>query len=178
MKEHKSGFVNILGKPNAGKSTLLNALLGTDLSITNRKAQTTRRRILGIWNDEHHQIVYSDTPGIIDKPAYRMQEKMNRFIHQTFEDADIILYLADISDPEPWPEHFAAILNAEKTPKILVINKSDLNAEVNTQQLLDQWPYPVSWDSVILVSALNKSNLDELHRLILSLLPPLSLIHI
>jgi len=171
MNMHKSGFVNIIGKPNAGKSTLLNALLGTELSITNRKAQTTRRRILGIWNDENHQIVYSDTPGIIDTPVYKMQEKMNSYIQQTFEDADLILYIADISDPSPWVENFAETLNNAAVHKILVINKSDIKKDISSEQLLDTWQFPINWNDVIMVSALHHNNLTQLHDMILSALP-------
>ncbi|HQW12669.1 MAG TPA: GTPase Era [Saprospiraceae bacterium] len=170
--EHKSAFVNILGKPNAGKSTLLNALIGTNLSITNRKSQTTRRRILGIWNDEAHQIVFSDTPGIIDKPAYKMQEKMNKYITQSFEDADIILFLADIDDPEPWSAEFATILERTAVPKILIINKRDVRPEATQAHLLQNWPHPISWSQIRLISALNESDTQSLLEELKMMLPP------
>lgn len=172
MKEHKSGFVNILGKPNAGKSTLLNLLIEAKLSITNKKAQTTRRRILGLWNDPDHQIVFSDTPGIIDKPAYKMQEKMNTYIYQSFEDADVILYMADISDPAPWSEQIGSIMNKVDVPKLLLINKKDLEPELTKEEAIDKWPKDVIWSEVILISALEATDRKQLLEKILSLLPP------
>ncbi|MBK8746839.1 MAG: GTPase Era [Saprospiraceae bacterium] len=172
MNEHRSGFVNILGKPNAGKSTLLNLLIEAKLSITNRKAQTTRRRILGLWNDADHQIVFSDTPGIIDKPAYRMQEKMNTYIYQSFEDADVILYMADISDPTPWSEQIGGIMNKVDVPKLLIINKKDLEPSLNKEAALEKWPKDVEWTEVMLISALEEKDRQELLQKVLSLLPP------
>ncbi|HQW72343.1 MAG TPA: GTPase Era, partial [Saprospiraceae bacterium] len=172
MNEHRSGFVNILGKPNAGKSTLLNLLIEAQLSITNRKAQTTRRRILGLWNDADHQIVFSDTPGIIDKPAYRMQEKMNTYIYQSFEDADVILYMADISDPTPWSEQIGGIMNKVDVPKLLIINKKDLEPSLNKEAALEKWPKDVEWTEVMLISALEEKDRQELLQKVLSLLPP------
>ena len=172
MNEHRSGFVNILGKPNAGKSTLLNLLIEAQLSITNRKAQTTRRRILGLWNDADHQIVFSDTPGIIDKPAYRMQEKMNTYIYQSFEDADVILYMADISDPTPWSEQIGGIMNKVDVPKLLIINKKDLEPTLNKEAALEKWPKDVEWTEVMLISALEEKDRQELLQKVLSLLPP------
>ncbi len=172
MNEHRSGFVNILGKPNAGKSTLLNLLIEAKLSITNKKAQTTRRRILGLWNDPDHQIVFSDTPGIIDKPAYRMQEKMNTYIYQSFEDADVILYMADISDPTPWSEQIGGIMNKVDVPKLLIINKKDLAPEVTKEVALANWPQDVQWTEVMLISALEAADRAELIQKVLQLLPP------
>ncbi len=172
MNEHKSGFVNILGKPNAGKSTLLNLLIEAKLSITNRKAQTTRRRILGLWNDADHQIVFSDTPGIIDRPAYRMQEKMNTYIYQSFEDADVILYMADISDPTPWSEQIGGIMNKVDVPKLLIINKKDLEPSLDKEAALEKWPKDVEWTEVMLISALEEKDRQELLQKVLSLLPP------
>lgn len=170
-KTHKSGFVNILGKPNAGKSTLLNALIGSKLSITNRKAQTTRRRILGIWNDEDHQIVFSDTPGIIDAPAYMMQEKMNSYIFQSFEDADIILYLADIADPSPWNEQIGKMFNKLNIPVILIINKSDEQPNLTADEVLAKWPDDVQWSKIIMISALKGNQVNELLEIIKTTLP-------
>ena len=172
MKVHYSGYVNILGKPNAGKSTLLNQLLETRQSITNKKAQTTRRRILGIWNDEKHQIVFSDTPGIIDKPAYKMQEKMNSYIFQSFEDADIVLYLADCTDPQPWSEETGRILNKAQTPKILVINKKDLRPEATIPEITSGWPNDVNWNSILLISAIDENDRKIIIDNVISLLPP------
>lgn len=171
MKVHRSGFVNILGKPNAGKSTLLNLMIEAKLSITNRKAQTTRRRILGIWNDEDHQIVFSDTPGIIDKPAYKMQEKMNSYIFQSFEDADVIVYLADCTDPAPWSEPIGHMLNKVGIPKILLVNKKDLRAADSLEEIISAWPGDVQWDDRLLISALDEHDRSVLLNKILGLLP-------
>ncbi len=171
MNKHYSGFVNILGKPNAGKSTLLNLLIQAKLSITNKKAQTTRRRILGIWNDSSHQVVFSDTPGIIDRPAYRMQEKMNSYIFQSFEDADIILYLADITDPNPWTEQTAQTLNKAEVPTLLIINKKDLLPNLSKEELLAKFPDNVQWDDVLIISALEEGDREQLMDKIISLLP-------
>ena len=121
---HKAGFVSIIGKPNVGKSTLMNALIGERLSITNPKAQTTRHRILGIWNDENNQIVFSDTPGILD-PAYKLQENMMTVVDSSIKDADLILYL--VEPDEPFNEELIAQLQKVKKPIILVLNKVDLS---------------------------------------------------
>jgi GTP-binding protein Era len=171
MNKHYSGFVNILGKPNAGKSTLLNLLIQAKLSITNKKAQTTRRRILGIWNDPSHQIVFSDTPGIIERPAYRMQEKMNSYIFQSFEDADVILYLADITDPNPWTEQTAHSLNKADVPILLIVNKKDLLPSISKEELLAKFPDNVKWDDVLIISALEEEDRDQLLDKIINLLP-------
>lgn len=171
MNKHYSGFVNILGKPNAGKSTLLNLLIQAKLSITNKKAQTTRRRILGIWNDTSHQIVFSDTPGIIERPAYRMQEKMNSYIFQSFEDADVILYLADITDSNPWTEQTAHSLNKADVPTLLIVNKKDLLPSISKEELLAKFPDNVKWDDVLIISALEEEDRDLLLNKIINLLP-------
>jgi len=171
MKVHRSGFVNILGKPNAGKSTLLNLMIESRLSITNRKAQTTRRRILGIWNDEDHQVVFSDTPGIIDRPAYKMQEKMNSYIFQSFEDADVIVYLADCTDPAPWSEPVGQMLNKVGIPKILLVNKKDLRPADSLEEIISAWPDDVRWNDHLLISALDENDRSVLLNKILELLP-------
>jgi GTP-binding protein Era len=171
MEKHKSGYVNILGKPNAGKSTLLNALVNASLSITNKKAQTTRRRIIGIYSDEMHQIVFSDTPGIIEQPSYRMQEKMNAYIYQTFEDADIVLYVADINDPQPWNPEISKIINQSNLPKILIINKQDTLPNQNSADTIKNWPYPVSWDQIYLISATDPEQTKPIIEYLLNHLP-------
>ncbi len=121
--KHKAGYVNILGNPNVGKSTLMNALVGEKLSIITSKAQTTRHRVLGIVNDENYQIVFSDTPGIIDQPAYKMHEVMNQFVQTAFIDADLILFAVDITEPSP---HESTIekLRKSKVPVFVLVNKS------------------------------------------------------
>ena len=121
---HKAGFVNIIGNPNVGKSTLMNALVGEKLSIITSKAQTTRHRILGIVNDEDHQIIFSDTPGIL-KPAYQLQESMMDFVKSAFDDADILIYMVEIGEKELKNEAFFKRIINTKIPVILLINKID-----------------------------------------------------
>src|SRR5262245_12058410 len=123
---HKAGFVSIIGKPNAGKSTLLNSLLGESLSIVSHKAQTTRHRIKGIYSDENHQVVFSDTPGIIE-PGYLMQEKMMEFVASALEDADLVLFVT-VPEEEP-SEDILKKLSAIQCPLIIVINKVDLSGQ-------------------------------------------------
>src|SRR5690606_33561314 len=123
---HKAGFVNIIGNPNVGKSTLMNALVGERLSIITSKAQTTRHRILGIVNGEDFQVIFSDTPGII-KPAYEMQEAMMNFVKSAFEDADILLYMVEVGEKDLKDETFFKKIIYSKIPVLLLINKIDLS---------------------------------------------------
>ena len=125
---HKAGFVNIIGNPNVGKSTLMNALVGEKLSIITSKAQTTRHRILGIVNDEDHQIIFSDTPGIL-KPAYQLQESMMDFVKSAFDDADILIYMVEIGEKELKNEAFFKRIINTKIPVILLINKIDTSTQ-------------------------------------------------
>ena len=120
---HKAGFVNIIGNPNVGKSTLMNALVGEKLSIITSKAQTTRHRILGIVNDEDHQIIFSDTPGIL-KPAYQLQESMMDFVKSAFDDADILIYMVEIGEKELKNEAFFKRIINTKIPKFRDVNKT------------------------------------------------------
>ena len=124
---HKAGFVSIIGKPNVGKSTLLNSLLGENLSIVTHKAQTTRHRIKGIYNDEEHQVVFSDTPGMIE-PNYLMQEKMMGFVTASLEDADLVLFITEAGETYTHPESLEK-LRSVKVPLIIVINKADLSTQ-------------------------------------------------
>ena len=126
--EHKAGFVNIIGKPNVGKSTLMNAMVGEKLSIITSKAQTTRHRIHGMVNDEHYQVVFSDTPGILD-PSYKLQEAMLKSARTALTDADIVLYITDPYDKPEESDIFLEKLRKIKTPVILVINKVDLSSQ-------------------------------------------------
>lgn len=171
MEKHKSGFVNILGKPNAGKSTLLNGLISAPLSITNKKAQTTRKKIIGIYNDALHQIVFSDTPGIIEQPSYKMQEKMNAYIFQTFEESDAILYVADINDPQPWSEEISKTINNATVPKILVVNKIDTFSLENNESPETKWSFPINWQNVFRISALDFEQTAPLLEYLCELLP-------
>lgn len=168
-KIHKSGFVSILGKPNAGKSTLLNALLEYKLSIATPKAQTTRHRILGISNGEDYQIVYSDTPGVI-RPKYRLQEKMMGFVNHALEDADLILLMVAIN--EKFPEDILiGLANKTKIPIILVVNKVDLADDKRVNERIKALRAKVSFVESIAISALHNFNVEDLKKLILNYLP-------
>ena len=131
---HKSGFVNIIGRPNVGKSTLMNALVGERMSIITNKPQTTRHRILGIVSDDDFQIVFSDTPGYINDPSYQMQEAMNRFVKGTFEDADVMLFVTDVNEVFEEGDPILLRLKNVKVPLFLVLNKIDTIQE--TRRLL------------------------------------------
>jgi GTPase len=169
MQKHKAGYVNILGKPNVGKSTLMNALLGEKLSIITPKAQTTRHRILGIANDDHYQIVFSDTPGII-KPGYKLQEYMMNYVHSAMEDADLFILVTEIDDDF---NDIRTLEKLEKTnvPVMLLINKIDLG---NQQQVIaksEQWKTNYPNFLVLPISALEKFNLETVMGKILDSLP-------
>jgi len=135
---HKSGFINIIGRPNVGKSTLMNALLGERMSIITNKPQTTRHRIIGILNEEEYQLVFSDTPGLVRDPAYKMHEMMNRFVKSTFEDGDIMLFLTEHGEKYDEDDPFLQQLKQVEVPLFLVINKTDL-AKPEDILLLIQW---------------------------------------
>lgn len=169
MQNHKAGYVNILGKPNVGKSTLMNALLGEKLSIITPKAQTTRHRILGIANDDHYQIVFSDTPGII-KPGYKLQEYMMNFVQTAMEDADLFILVTEIDDDF---NDLKTLDKLQKTdvPVMLLINKIDLG---NQQQVVDkceEWKSKYPGFHILPISALEKFNLDTVMNKILEFLP-------
>ena len=135
---HKSGFVNIIGNPNVGKSTLMNALVGEKLSIITAKAQTTRHRIMGIVNGEDFQVVFSDTPGIL-RPNYKLQESMMKFVNTAIGDADVILYVTDVVEKYDKNEEYITRLQEINTPVILVINKIDLTTQEALGQLAEIW---------------------------------------
>lgn len=164
----KAGFVNILGKPNAGKSTLLNALTGEKLAIISPKIQTTRHRIVGILTQPDFQIVFSDTPGILE-PKYKLHEKMMQAVKTAVEDADIALLLLDAKDPVEKNKQLFSSLNI-KVPKILVINKVDLINEKELQQIKNTFSEE-NFAAIIPVSALHQKGLDELIKEIVNLLP-------
>jgi GTPase len=167
---HKSGFVNIIGNPNVGKSTLMNALVGERLSIITSKAQTTRHRIMGIVNGEDFQIVYSDTPGIL-KPNYKMQESMLKFVDTAFHDADIILYVTDVVEKIDKNQSYIAKLQNSEMPVLLLINKIDLVPNERVVELVDEWHRMVPKAEILPVSALQKTNLTFLFDKILATLP-------
>ncbi len=165
---HKAGFVNLLGKPNAGKSTLLNALTGEKLAITSPKVQTTRHRISGIISGDNYQIVFSDTPGIID-PHYKLQEKMMASVHAATEDADVALLLMDVRDDiEKVQQVFQQL--PLKAPKILVINKCDLITKADLQKIKEAFSSE-TWAAKVGISALKGQNLNGLLEEIIKLLP-------
>ncbi|MCX7986959.1 MAG: GTPase Era [Bacteroidales bacterium] len=167
---HKAGFVNILGRPNVGKSTLMNAMLGEKLSIITPKAQTTRHRIIGIANGEDYQIVFSDTPGII-KPKYKLHQKMMDFVKEALNDADIILFLTEVEEKEDEvPEIINEIENLQ-VPLLVGINKVDLSNQTKVEQLVEYWKNRMPTAEVYPLSALYNFNIDALKKRILELLP-------
>ena len=168
--KHKSGFVNIIGNPNVGKSTLMNALIGQNLSIITNKAQTTRHRIKGILSDENYQIVFSDTPGII-KPAYKLQESMMQYVKSAFQDADVILYVEDIGEQGLKDKDIFEKIKKLKIPLIILLNKIDLVTQEKVSIEIENWKNKFS-DAVILpISALNRFNINEIINSIVELLP-------
>ena len=167
---HKSGFVNIIGNPNVGKSTLMNALVGERLSIITSKAQTTRHRIMGIVNGEDFQIVYSDTPGIL-KPAYKLQESMMNFVHGAVDDADVILYVTDTVEQSDRSEAIIERVNRSGIPTIVVINKIDLTTPDALNILAQQWQEKMPNAVIIPVSAKEQIGMKGVLDAILERLP-------
>lgn len=167
---HKAGFVNIIGNPNVGKSTLMNALVGERLSIITSKAQTTRHRILGIVNGEEFQVVFSDTPGII-KPAYEMQESMMKFVKSAFEDADVLLYMVETGEKELKDEDFFKKIVQSKIPVLLLLNKIDKSTQEQLEAQVDHWKTLVPNAEIIPLSALENFNVQTVFDRILELLP-------
>lgn len=166
---HKAGFVNIIGNPNVGKSTLMNALVGEELSITTPKAQTTRHRIKGIVNGEDYQIVYSDLPGILT-PAYKMQEMMMRFVNESLKDADVILYMVEVGETR-YDEVIIEKLNKVALPVILVISKVDKSTQETLAATESHWHALLPKAEMIYISALNQLNLGLLLQKIVEKLP-------
>ena len=167
---HKSGFVNIIGNPNVGKSTLMNALVGERLSIITSKAQTTRHRIMGIVSGEEFQIVYSDTPGIL-KPAYKLQESMMKFVTGAVSDADVILYVTDTVEQSDRSAEIIGQIRQSGIPTIVVINKIDLSDPARLDALVDKWQAELPAARIVPVSARERFNLEGLFQTILELLP-------
>ena len=170
MKKHRAGFVNIIGNPNVGKSTLMNALVGEKLSIVTAKAQTTRHRIMGIVNGEDWQIVYSDTPGIL-KPNYRLQQSMMNFVDTAIGDADIILYVTDTVEKADKNEEYILKLQKIECPVILVINKIDISSQEEVIRLMNWWQEQLPKAIVYPASAKEKFNLDNIFDAIVEHLP-------
>ena len=167
---HKSGFVNILGNPNVGKSTIMNALVGEKLSIITAKAQTTRHRIMGIVNGEDFQIVYSDTPGIL-KPQYKLQESMMSFVNIALSDADMILYITDVNEHNAFEGEYIDRIKESGIPAIIAINKVDLSNQETLEKVVEEWHKAFPESPVIPVSGLKYFNLDSLLNAILAKLP-------
>jgi GTPase len=166
---HKSGFVNIIGSPNVGKSTLMNAMIGENLSIITPKAQTTRHRILGILNSENYQIVFSDTPGIL-KPHYKLHESMMKFVEGAFQDADIFLL---VTEPDEKAEEHLALekLKKSEVPVIVLVNKIDLSDQPTIEKKIEEWRLCLPKAELVPISAKRKFNLDTVLDVIIANLP-------
>ena len=170
-KKHKSGFVNIVGNPNVGKSTLMNRLVGERLSIIPSKAQTTRHRILGIVNTDDMQIVYSDTPGVLH-PNYKLQESMLNFSESALGDADVLLYVTDVIETIDKNEEFLQKVQQVKDyPVLLLINKIDQTDQAGLEKLVTMWKELLPQAEIIPVSALNNFNIDYVKRRVEELMP-------
>ena len=167
---HKAGFVNIVGNPNVGKSTLMNRLVGEKISIITSKSQTTRHRIKGIVNTDDYQIVFSDTPGVV-KPSYKMQEYMLEFSKSALVDADIILYVTDVVENIEKNLDFIDKVNKSDIPVLLVINKIDLTTQEKLEALFDKWKSPIPRAEIFPLSATENFNVDNLYKRIVELLP-------
>jgi GTP-binding protein Era len=168
--EHKAGYVNIIGNPNVGKSTLMNALIGQKLSIITHKAQTTRHRILGILNEKDYQIVFSDTPGIIE-PAYKLQENMMNFVHSAFQDADVLIYMIEVGEKGLKDQKLFERLKKTSVPILMLLNKIDLAEQDFVKQEIERWSKELPNAELLPISALNNFNLDKIKEKLVSLLP-------
>ena len=167
---HRAGFVNIIGNPNVGKSTLMNALVGENLSIVTAKAQTTRHRIMGIVSGEDYQIVYSDTPGIL-KPNYRLQQNMLGFVDTAIGDADIILYVTDVVEKKDKNAEYIEKLQKLTCPVLIVLNKIDLSDQPTVLKLMEEWQALVPGAEIFPVSAKEKFNLEGILETLIAKLP-------
>ncbi len=170
MQEHRSGFVNIIGNPNVGKSTLMNAFVGEKLSIITSKAQTTRHRILGIVNGDDFQLILSDTPGII-KPAYELQASMMDFVKTAFEDADVLLYMVEIGEKSLRDEKFFEKIKNSKIPILLLLNKVDTATQELLEEQVQYWQEQLPSVEIHPISALVNFNIKNVFERILELLP-------
>ena len=167
---HKSGYVSVIGNPNVGKSTLVNALMGRDLSITTAKAQTTRHRILGFINGDDYQLILSDTPGII-KPAYEMQNSMMNFVKESLDDADVLIYMIDVADRNIKDERLFEKIQKSKTPLLVLINKIDTSAQEDLEEAVQHWAGIFPDSSVIPISALKGFFIPDLLEILISKIP-------
>ncbi len=167
---HKAGFVNIIGSPNVGKSTLINAILGEKLVITNAKAQTTRHRILGMLNADNYQLILSDTPGII-QPAYKLQESMMDAMQSVFDDADVLIYMVEIGEKKAKVESIIQRLAKTDKPLFLVINKIDKGNQTLLEETIDAWKKQLPNAQIRSISAHEKFQIEELVAQMVALLP-------
>ncbi|RKN83557.1 GTPase Era [Ulvibacterium marinum] len=170
MSEHRAGFVNIIGNPNVGKSTLMNAFVGEKLSIITSKAQTTRHRILGIVNGDDFQLILSDTPGII-KPAYELQSSMMDFVKSAFEDADVLLYMVEIGEKALKDERFLDKIKSSKIPVLLLLNKIDSASQELLEEQVQHWQETLPKVEIHPISALQNFNVKGVFDRIIELLP-------
>ncbi len=170
MNPHKAGFVNIVGKPNAGKSTLLNQLMGEKLAIVTQKAQTTRHRIFGIYNEDDLQIVFSDTPGVLE-PKYGLQEKMMDFVKDSLQDADVFLFIVDINDKTEPNEFLVEKLNKIPVPVLILINKIDISNQQELEKTIEFWHTKIPKAEILPISALKNFNTEIILPKLKSLLP-------
>lgn len=170
-KKHHSGFVNIIGRPNAGKSTLMNALVGERMSIITAKPQTTRHRIIGLLSSDDFQIVFSDTPGIIKDPSYKMQEVMNKYVNSTFKDADIMILVTGMDEKYTKDDPVIEQLNRVDIPIFLVLNKIDTSTQAAVMQRLQQWQKWVDFTEFFPISALLQQGTKGLLDFIIKSLP-------
>jgi len=166
---HKAGYVNILGKPNVGKSTLMNVLVGEKLSVITNKAQTTRHRILGILSDEDYQIVFSDTPGIVD-PHYKLHQAMMSEVRSAFEDADVVLYVVEFGENKA-DDKLVSFIEKKNIPVIVALNKIDNGSQEEVQAAIGNWKKIIPSASVLPVAALHNFNVDQLLSMIIEVLP-------
>lgn len=167
---HKAGFVNIVGNPNVGKSTLMNALMGERISITTFKAQTTRHRIMGIYNTDDMQIVFSDTPGVL-KPQYKLQESMLEFSNSALVDADVLLYVTDVVETPDKHIDFVQKVAELEVPVIILVNKIDLSDQQKLEQIVEAWHGLLPKAEIIPISAANKFNVDVVLKRVKDLMP-------
>ncbi|MGL4852693.1 MAG: GTPase Era [Phocaeicola sp.] len=167
---HKAGFVNIVGNPNVGKSTLMNLLVGERVSIATFKAQTTRHRIMGILNTDEMQIVFSDTPGVL-KPNYKLQESMLNFSHSALSDADVLLYVTDVIEKPDKNADFVEKVAKMEVPVLLLINKIDLSNQADLTRIVEEWHQQLPKAEIIPISATSKFNVDVVMKRIKELIP-------
>ena len=167
---HKSGFINIIGNPNVGKSTLMNNLVGEKLSIITSKAQTTRHRILGIVNGDNFQLIFSDTPGII-KPSYELQDSMMDFVKSALEDADVLLYMVEIGEKSIKDSEVHDKIQSAKIPTIILLNKIDLSTQEDIKNQINLWSNQYPDTEIYPVSALNNFNTEKVINRIIELIP-------